>query len=152
MIQNRNQNNLLCAIVFDFVDCVWLYSFFKYQKFRVRVNHCHQTQSKTKKWPHFFLRLEADFVGLWNLPRDVLKLFVKVWFHDKVTGLWAFEVPLPYQKYQRPPIVVRCLCMCTQVRWWLSIQHLKQPARRKNSNIIRPSHVLILSWFHSNFI
>ena len=54
-----------------------------------------------------------------------------------MTGLWPFEVPLPYQKYQRPPIVVRCLCMClcTQVRWWLSIQHLKQPARRKNSNI-----------------
>ena len=25
-----------------------------------------------------------------------------------MTGLWAFEVQLPYQKYQGPAIVVRC--------------------------------------------
>ena len=25
-----------------------------------------------------------------------------------MTGLWAFETQLPYQKYQGPPIVVRC--------------------------------------------
>ena len=29
-------------------------SFFECQKFRVRENRCHQTQSKTKKRPHFF--------------------------------------------------------------------------------------------------
>ena len=33
--------------------------------------------------------------------------FVKVGFLDKVTGLWAFEGHLPFQKYQGPPIVVR---------------------------------------------
>ena len=32
---------------------------------------------------------------------------MKLWFHDKVTGLWVFEVQVSYQKYQRPPIVVR---------------------------------------------
>ena len=26
-----------------------------------------------------------------------------------MTGLWAFEVQLPYQKYQGPPIVVRLM-------------------------------------------
>ena len=35
---------------------------------------------------------------------------VKVGFHDKVPGLWAFEAQMPFQKYQRPPIVFRwCL-------------------------------------------
>ena len=33
--------------------------------------------------------------------------FVKVGFHDKVTGLCAFEEQIPYQKYQGPTIVVR---------------------------------------------
>ena len=37
--------------------------------------------------------------------------FVKVAFPDKVTGLWAFEVRMPYQKYQGPAIVVRCVCI-----------------------------------------
>ena len=32
---------------------------------------------------------------------------MKVGFLDKVTGLWAFEEQIPYQKYQGPPIVVR---------------------------------------------
>ena len=36
------------------------------------------------------------------------KTFVEVGFPDKVTGLRAFETHLPYQKYQGPPIVVRC--------------------------------------------
>ena len=27
-----------------------------------------------------------------------------------MTGLWAFEVQMPYQKYQEPPIVVRYHC------------------------------------------
>ena len=35
--------------------------------------------------------------------------FVKVGFHDKVAGFWAFEEQMPYQKYQRPPISVRCV-------------------------------------------
>jgi hypothetical protein len=26
-----------------------------------------------------------------------------------MTGLWAFETQLPYQKYQGPSIVVRCM-------------------------------------------
>ena len=25
-----------------------------------------------------------------------------------MTGLWAFETQMPFQKYQGPPIVVRC--------------------------------------------
>ena len=33
---------------------------------------------------------------------------IKVGFPDKMTGLWAFEVQMPYQKYQGPPTVVRC--------------------------------------------
>ena len=33
--------------------------------------------------------------------------FVTVEFHDKVPGFLAFEVQMPYQKYQQPPIVVR---------------------------------------------
>ena len=33
--------------------------------------------------------------------------FVKVGFPDKVTDLWAFEVQIPHQKHQGPPIVVR---------------------------------------------
>ena len=33
--------------------------------------------------------------------------FSKSSFPDKVTGLWAFEVWMPYQKYQGPAIVVR---------------------------------------------
>ena len=28
-------------------------------------------------------------------------------YHNKVTGFWAFEVQMPYQKYQRPSILVR---------------------------------------------
>ena len=32
--------------------------------------------------------------------------FVKVGFPDKVTGLWAFEGQIPYQKFQGPPIKV----------------------------------------------
>ena len=35
------------------------------------------------------------------------QIFVKLKFHDKVTGFWAFEGHLPYQKYHRPPIAVR---------------------------------------------
>ena len=33
--------------------------------------------------------------------------FVKVGFYDKETGFLAFEVQMPYQKYQQPPILVR---------------------------------------------
>ena len=32
---------------------------------------------------------------------------MKVGFYDKVTGLWAFEEQIPFQKYQGPLIVVR---------------------------------------------
>ena len=32
---------------------------------------------------------------------------VKVGFPDKVTGLWAFERQMPFQKYQGSAIVVR---------------------------------------------
>ena len=39
--------------------------------------------------------------------------FVKVQFYDKGPGFWAFEEHLPYQKYQRPPILVRYIyCGC----------------------------------------
>jgi hypothetical protein len=34
----------------------------KYHKFRVRVNHKIGHNQKTKKRPHFFLRLEAGFL------------------------------------------------------------------------------------------
>ena len=43
----------------------------------------------TSAWPYF----ECDFV--------------KVGFHEKVVGFWAFEDLLPFQKYRRPPILVR---------------------------------------------
>jgi hypothetical protein len=33
-----------------------------------------------------------------------------------MTGLWAFETQLPYQKYQGPPIVVRWLSSLS-IRW-----------------------------------
>ena len=35
------------------------------------------------------------------------KTYVKEGFPDKVTGLWAFEGQMPYQKVQGSPIVVR---------------------------------------------
>ena len=34
---------------------------------------------------------------------------VKVAFFDKVTGSWAFEAQIPFQKYQQAPIVFRWL-------------------------------------------
>ena len=56
---------------------------------------------------NFFLRLEAElFLAL--KPSPICQLtFVKVWFPDKVTGLWAFETQMPFQKYQGSAIVVR---------------------------------------------
>ena len=33
--------------------------------------------------------------------------FVKVGFHDEVSGFWAFKVQMPYEKYQPTPILVR---------------------------------------------
>ena len=50
LIQNRYQAHLLCAIVFDCVDCVRHPK--KYQKFTIRVNHTIGHNQKTKKWPH----------------------------------------------------------------------------------------------------
>ena len=65
LLKNAFGLTILSAIVLDLVDCVWLYSFFKYKKIGSGyLNHCHQTQSKTKKRPHIFLRLEADFFWL----------------------------------------------------------------------------------------
>jgi hypothetical protein len=95
----------LCLILLVVSDCI--HSFFKYQKLRVVLNHCHQTQSKTKKTASFFLRLEADFFFGFKTFPDMLLNFCKSRIYDKVTGLRAFEGQLPYQKYRRPPIVVR---------------------------------------------
>ena len=52
----------LCLIVLIVSDCLpWIYFLSTYNKFRVRVNHPIRHNQRTKKWPHFFLRLEADF-------------------------------------------------------------------------------------------
>ena len=47
-----------------------------------------------------------NITPLKTFPKRSLN-FVKVGFPDKMTGLWAFEGQMPYQKYQGPPIVVR---------------------------------------------
>ena len=54
---------------------------------------------------YFFLKLVTDFFGFKTFPPMSLN-FCKVGFPDKVTGLWAFEEHLSYQKYQGPPRVV----------------------------------------------
>ena len=46
---------------------------------------------KTKKQPHFFLRLEDDFFGALKPSLQCHQTLIKVGFHDKVPGLWAFE-------------------------------------------------------------
>ena len=105
MIQNRNPNNLPCAIVFDFVNCVWLYSFLKIKNLGPGKPLPSDT-IKNKKRPHFFLTSKADVLAL-KPSLQCHWTFVKVGFHDKVTGLWAFEVQVPHQNYQQPPIVVK---------------------------------------------
>ena len=44
-----------------------------------------------------------------RLPKGscIYQTFVKVEFYGKVTGFWALEAHVPFQKYQGPPIVVR---------------------------------------------
>ena len=53
------------------------------------------------------MRLEAEFFLALKPSLQCHQTFVKVGFPDKVTGLWAFERQMPFQKYQGPPIVVR---------------------------------------------
>ena len=53
---------------------------------------------KNEKWPHFFLRLEADFLGALKPSPRYHETSVKVRFLDKVTGLWAFEGQMSDQK------------------------------------------------------
>ena len=69
---------------------------------------------KIKKWPHIFFSEDGawffDLIfGCETFPQMSLN-FCKVGFPDKLTGLWAFEEHLSYQKYQGPPIVVRWSC------------------------------------------
>ena len=93
----QKSNDLLCAIVFDFVDCVWLHSFFKYQKFRVRVNHCHQIQSKNYKMASFFSVVGGWFFLALKLSPRCHQTFVKVGFPDKsdwfMSLWWTFALP-----------------------------------------------------------
>ena len=49
--------------------------------------------------------LGVDFFGFKIFPQMSLN-FGKTTYHDKVTCFWAFEVHVPYQKYQQAPIVV----------------------------------------------
>ena len=78
----------------------------KYQKFWIRVNHTIRHNQKTKKRPHFFLRLEGFF---WFKTSPLLSLnFCKS--RIKLLVCEHYEVPMPYQKYQRPPILVRYMC------------------------------------------
>ena len=93
----QKSNDLLCAIVLDFVDCVWLHSFFKYQKFRVRVNHCHQIQSKNYKMASFFSVVGGWFFLALKLSPRCHQTFVKVGFPDKsdwfMSLWWTFALP-----------------------------------------------------------
>ena len=59
MIQSINQNNLLCAVVFDSM-VYWD------PKFLI---------IRTKKWPHFFLRLEAVFFILYYHARHLQLIY-----------------------------------------------------------------------------
>ena len=68
------------------------------------------------------LKLKYDLIFFWGLLSLFWhETFVKLGFYDKVTGLWAFEVQMPCQKYTSRPILVRlfilylsCLAvMCT---------------------------------------
>jgi hypothetical protein len=47
-------------------------------------------------------KVEGWFFALKHSPR-CHQTFVKVWFHDKVPGFWAFEEQMSYQKYWCPP-------------------------------------------------
>ena len=80
--------------------------FFSNEKFQGR--NPYSKKLENKKRPHLiFLRLEADFFLALKPSLQCHLTFVKVGFPDNMTGLWAFEGQMPYQKYQGSPIVVR---------------------------------------------
>ena len=90
--------------------------FFSNEKFRGR--NPNLKKLKNKKRPHFiFLRLEAEFFLALKPSLQCHQTFVKVGFPDRITGLWAFEGQMPYQKYQGPPIVVRCETILNESIW-----------------------------------
>ena len=74
------------------------------------------------------MRLEAEFFLALKPSLQCHKTYVKEGFPDKVTGLWAFEGQMPYQKYQGPPIVVR----------WIIITGSK--SLKKGQKIVEKSH------------
>ena len=79
---------------------------------------------KIKKQTLFFWGWRLIFLALKPSPQ-CHQTFVKVGFPGKVTGLWAFEGQMSYQKYQGSPIVVGCwanfhsLCQV-----WVKIQNI----------------------------
>ena len=62
----------------------------------------------------------------------------KARFSDKVTGLWAFETQMPFQKYQGPPIVVR---LQQQNLFFLAWNYLLKGE-------FLPLHTVISDWTH----